>query len=224
MECRLRLVSRISVGVLNEKTEEKEMFQKRLATTLVAGIASLALPAFSQTENPGKQDVAVQAFGSFVTGTTQDGVRNSATDSGGVLASYRYFFSAHHGVEANYGYALNTQNYSSDAGVFGVNSYSHEVSGAYVFRMPFRRVMPFALAGAGALIFDPKNFTGASTQTRAAFVYGAGADVNLSNHIFMRAEYRGFVYSSPTYDLPTLAGLGRATHRAEPSVGFGYRF
>jgi outer membrane immunogenic protein len=201
------------------------MFQKGLATTLIAGVAFLALPAFSQTENPGKQDVAVQAFGSFVTGTTQDGVHNSATDSGGVLASYRYFFSAHQGVEANYGYALNTQNYSAAGALIdGVNSYSHEVSGAYVFRMPFRRVMPFALAGAGALIFDPKNFTGASTQTRAAFVYGAGADVNLSNHIFMRAEYRGFVYSSPTYDLPMLAGLGRATHRAEPSIGFGYRF
>jgi len=40
----------------------------------------------------------------------------------------------------------------------------------------------------------------------------------------MRAEYRGFVYNSPTYDLPGLAGLDRVTHRAEPSVGFGYRF
>lgn len=200
------------------------MFQRSLVAALAAGVASLALPAFSQTENPGKQDVTVQAFGSFVAGTTQDGVHNSATDSGGVLASYRYFFSTHNGVEANYGYALNTQNYSSDAGVLGVNSYSHEVSGAYVFRMPFRRVTPFALAGAGALVFDPKNFTGSSTQTRAAFVYGAGADVNLSSHIFMRAEYRGFVYNSPTYDLVALAGTGRATHRAEPSIGFGYRF
>jgi outer membrane immunogenic protein len=201
------------------------MFQNRLVATFAAGIASLALPAFAQTENPGKQDVAVQAFGSFVTGTTQDGVHNSATNSGGVLASYRYFFSRHHGVEANYGYALNTQRYSTGGGLIdGVGTYSHEVSGAYVFRMPFPRVTPFALAGAGALIFDPNNFTGASTQTRAAFVYGAGADLNLSSHIFMRAEYRGFVYNSPTYDLPALAGLGRAAHRAEPSIGFGYRF
>jgi outer membrane immunogenic protein len=201
------------------------MFRKGLVTTLFAGVASLALPAFAQSENPGRQDVAVQAFGSFVTGTTQDGVHNSATDSGGVLASYRFFFSRHSGVEANYGYALNTQSYSTPAGLIdGVNSYSHEVSGAYVFRMPFRRFTPFALAGAGALIFDPHNFTGASTQARAAFVYGAGADVNLSSHIFMRAEYRGFVYNSPTYELPALAGLGRATHRAEPSIGFGYRF
>jgi opacity protein-like surface antigen len=105
-----------------------------------------------------------------------------------------------------------------------VNTNSHEVSGAYVFRMPMRNVTPFALAGAGAMVFDPKDFLGANTQTRPAFIYGAGADWNLSQHVFVRAEYRGFVYSSPTYDLPVLAGLDRISHRAEPSVGFGYRF
>jgi outer membrane immunogenic protein len=107
------------------------MFRKGLVTTLFAGVASLALPAFAQSENPGRQDVAVQAFGSFVTGTTQDGVHNSVTNSGGVLASYRFFFSRHSGVEANYGYALNTQDYSTPTGLIdGINSYSHELSGA----------------------------------------------------------------------------------------------
>lgn len=199
------------------------MFQRGIVTTLIAGIA-LAAPALAQNENAGRQDAAVQAFGSFVKTTTQDGIDNSATNSGGVLASYRYFFSTHHGVEGNYGYALNTQNYTSNTGVPGVNTHTHEVSGAYVFRLPHGRVTPFALAGVGALVFDPNNFNGASSQTRAGFVYGGGADINLTNHIFMRAEYRGFVYNSPTYDLPTLAGLDRVTHRAEPSVGFGYRF
>ena len=202
------------------------MFQKSLLTMLIAGLASIAAPAYAQSgENgPGRMDVAVQAFGSFVATTTQNGIDNTATNSGGVLASYRYFFSAHHGVEANYGYALNTQSYTLAAGAFGVKTNSHEVSGAYVFRMPFRRVIPFALAGLGALVFDPKDFVGASTQTRASFVYGAGADFNVSHHIFVRAEYRGFVYNSPAYDLSALAGLDRTTHRAEPSVGFGYTF
>jgi hypothetical protein len=52
-----------------------------------------------------------------------------------------------------------------------------------VFRLPLRNVTPFALAGVGALIFYPSDFAGASTQTRAAFVYGAGADIRLSHHI-----------------------------------------
>jgi len=197
------------------------MFQKSLLTILIAGASSIALPAYAQSEGPERQNVAVQAFGSFVTSTNQNGIDNSATNSGGVLGSYRYFFSTHHGIEADYGYSRNTQSYGS---VAGVKTDSHEVSGAYVFRMPFRKFTAFALAGVGALVFDPKDFAGANRQTRASFIYGAGADFNLTNHLFMRAEYRGFVYNSPTYDLPGLAGLDRVTHRAEPSIGFGYRF
>jgi opacity protein-like surface antigen len=207
----------------SKKTRRKQMLQKMVLTAMVVGVASIALPAYAQQEG-GRQEVTVQALGSFVTNTTQNGVDHTATNSGGVLASYRFFFSQHHGVEGNYGYALNTQSYSTSTGALGVKTHSHEISGAYVFRMPFGKVTPFALAGAGALVFAPKDFSAASTQTRAAFVYGAGADFNLTHHVFVRAEYRGFVYNSPTYDLSALSGLDRTTHRAEPSIGFGYRF
>jgi len=202
----------------------KEMFSKKFVITSFVSIASMALPAFSQSETPGKNEVSVQAFGSFVKSTTNNGIENQATNSGGVLSSYRYFFNDHNGVEANYGYSLNTQSYGSTSGLLGVKSYSHEVSAAYVFRMPMRKFTPFVLAGAGGLIFDPKDFAGASSQARAAFVYGGGADFDLTHHVFVRAEYRGFVYNSPTYDLANLSGVDRTTHRAEPSVGFGYRW
>jgi outer membrane immunogenic protein len=192
--------------------------------TLTAGFASIALPAFSQSEYPQKNEVSVQAFGSFVKSTTDNGIRNSATNSGGVLGSYRYFFDAHNGVELDYGYALNTQNFLSQGGALGVKNYSHEASAAYVFRLPLKRFTPFVTAGSGALIFDPKDFQGAGTQARAAFVYGGGADFNLSSRMFVRAEYRGFVYNSPTFNLTGLDGTDRFTHRAEPSIGFGYRF
>lgn len=199
------------------------MVQRKLVITLVAGIASVAVPAFSQQETS-RQEVSAQAFGSFVKSTTQDGIENKASHSGGVLGSYRYFFSTHHGVEANYGYTLNTERYGLAAGSTGVRTHSHEISGAYVFRYPLRKFTPFALAGAGALVFQPKNVLSANTQTRAAFIYGAGADLNVTHRIFIRAEYRGFVYNSPTYDLSRLSGLDRVTHNAEPSIGFGYRF
>jgi outer membrane immunogenic protein len=200
------------------------MFGKKNVITTALGIAVIALPAFSQSEDPGKNEVSVQALGSFVKSTTSDGVGNSATNSGGVLVNYRRFFNVHNGVEVNYGYELNTQNFVSAGGESGVKTNSHEVSGAYVFRLPLKRFKPFVLAGVGALVFDPKDFQGASSQTRAAFVYGGGADFNLSRHVFVRAEYRGFVYNSPTYNLTNLDGTDRTTHRAEPSIGFGYRF
>ena len=196
------------------------MLKNQLAAFTVA-TALTSFTAFAQEDYTRfKSEASVQALGSFVKQTTQDGIDQSATNSAGVLATYRYYFSRHQGVEANYSWTSNTQTYTG----FGADTNSHEISAAYVFRMPMKRWSPFVLAGAGALIFDPKNFAGANTQTRAAFMYGAGADINLTDHLFVRGEYRGFVYSSPTYDLDSLNGLDRATHRAEPSIGFGWRF
>jgi outer membrane immunogenic protein len=214
------------------------MSNKLVLAALFAGATLTSVPAFSQEEGPAyKSEATVQALGSFLKTTTSGGADQSSTNSGGVLASYRYFFTRHHGVEVNYGYNRNTQSYTFSDGSAGFGSNTHEVSADYVLRFPHRRWTPFALAGVGALVFDPRSsvasFTGsqaalapntASAQTRAAFVYGAGADINLTNHVYLRAQYRGFVFNSPTYDVVTLNGLDRTTHLAEPSIGFGYRF
>ena len=197
------------------------MKSTRLFTALM-GVGLAALPALAQES--GRSEVTVQAFGSFVKSTTQDGVQQSATDSGGVLASYRFFFSKSHGVEVNYGYSLNTQSYGLSGGPLGVKSNQHEVTAAYVYRHALRKFTPFVEAGVGGLVFDPTDTPGASTQARAAFVYGGGADFNITNRFFVRAEYRGLVYNSPTFDLAPAVGADRVTPRAEPSIGFGYRF
>jgi outer membrane immunogenic protein len=193
-----------------------------LAAAIVFGGALAALPAFAQES--GRSEAAVQAFGSFVKSTNDNGVQQSATNSGGVLASYRFFFSNNHGVEVNYGYSLNTQTYGLVSGPLGVKANQHEVTAAYVYRRPLRHLTPFVEAGVGGLVFDPTGAPGASTQSRAAFVYGGGADFSIARRVFLRAEYRGLVYNSPTFDLIQTAGADRVTHRAEPSIGFGYRF
>jgi opacity protein-like surface antigen len=200
------------------------MFRKQTLFALVGGLFVISLPAFSQEEGLYRSEFTAQAFGSFLKTTTSNGVNQSATNSGGVLGSYRFFFNQNNGVEVNYGYSLNTQSYGLTGGSLGVNSYSHEVTAAYIFRYPLKHLTPFVLAGTGGLVFDPKDVPGVSAQARAAFVYGGGADFTLTRHVFLRAEYRGLVYNSPTYDIPALAGLDRVTHRAEPSLGFGYRF
>ena len=198
------------------------MFKTYSFAAILLGGALAAPPAFSQ--EAGRSEATVQAFGSFVKTTTENSVQQGATNSGGVLASYRFFFSNSHGVEVNYGYSLNTQTYGLAAGPLGVKSNQHEVTAAYVYRHALRRFTPFVEAGAGGLVFAPTEAPGASTQTRAAFVYGGGADFNLTKRIFVRAEYRGLVYNSPTFDLSPVSGTDRVTHRAEPSIGFGFRF
>jgi opacity protein-like surface antigen len=207
--------------IITEK-ETKNMLRTKSFAAVMAAAGLLALPAFSQ-ESPARQDASVQAFGSFVKSTTDNGVEQKATNSGGILGSYRYFFNDHHGVELNYGYTLNTQNYALAAGTTGLNAYSHEATAAYVLRFPKRHFTPFVLAGAGALVFDPKDATFANTQARPAFLYGGGADINITNRLFLRAGYRGLLYNSPNFEVPAL-NVDRLTHRAEPFGGIGYRF
>lgn len=210
----------LEVFLHQQKGAKTQMFKNQLAAFTIA-TALTSFTAFAQEDYTRfKSDASVQTLGSFVKETTDNGIDQGATDSAGVVATYRYYFSRHHGVEANYSWTSNTHTYTG----FGTDTTSHETSAAYVFRMPMKRWSPFVLAGAGALVFDPKNFAGANTQTRAAFVYGAGTDINLTDHLFVRGEYRGFVYNSPTFDLAGLNGLDRVTHRAEPSIGFGWRF
>jgi opacity protein-like surface antigen len=190
--------------------------------TLFAASVMVGLPAYSQEYY--RSEVTAQGMGSFVRDTTQSGVRQSTTNSGGILAGYRFYFTRHLGAEINYGYTLNTQNYRMVTGATGVKSYSHETTGAFVYSVPFKRFSVFALAGAGAIVFNPKDVAGADYQARAAFVYGGGTDYNFTHRLFLRAEYRGLVYNSPTYNIAGLADTDRTTHRAEPSIGLGFRF
>lgn len=69
-------------------------------------------------------------------------------------------------------------------------------------------VTPFVEAGAGGLVFSPRNIASSSTQLKAAFLYGGGVDLAVTHGVFVRAAYRGLVYSSPTFHDPANAGFG----------------
>jgi opacity protein-like surface antigen len=187
--------------------------------------ASLLCAFAASAQDVYRQEVSAQVVGSFVKSTTDGGVQETATHTANVLGTYRYFLNRHSGVELNYGWSRGTQEYRWVTGAMGIPSDVHEVSVAYVYRIPFRQWTFFALGGAGAMIFDPReSVRTADMEARASFNYGAGADFNITRRIFLRAEYRGLVYSTPTYGVAAINGLDRLTHRAEPSIGFGYRF
>lgn len=187
-----------------------------MTCALVAGI-----PAWAQ-ENGGDQEVAFQYLGGFQKETTHNGVVHDATNSYGALATYRYFFNRYNGVEANYGYTLNTQRYALGGVTSGLKTHAHEATAAYVLRAPMRNWTPFGLAGVGAVVFaaDPSGF---DLLARPAFVYGGGANFELGSGWFLRAQYRGLVFNSPVIGATTVASE-RVTHQAQPSIGIGWRF
>ncbi len=176
------------------------------------------------------QEISVQGTGFFTKDSSGNGVNQHATDTAGFLVGYRYHFNRWLAADASYGYARNTQQNFSSAGPTSVQANVHQATGALVITAPHSvfKLHPYALAGAGALFFDPTGnrgafVSGAQSQSRAAFVYGGGADYDISKHFTLRAEYRGFVYERPDFDLATLHS-GATTHTAQPSAGIVFRF
>jgi opacity protein-like surface antigen len=77
-------------------------------------------------------------------------------------------------------------------------------------------------------MFDPTgnvggSFAGATWQAKGAFVYGAGADYAFTKHISLRAEYRGYVYKAPDFNVASL-NTNAWAHTAQPSAGITFRF
>jgi opacity protein-like surface antigen len=189
------------------------------ACILVVGIVVLSLAATAQ-EN--RSEISVQGTGLFTKNTSGNGTSYSATASGGFLSTYRYHLNRWISAEAAYGYALNTQSLLS-SNSFRFQSGIHQFTGSVVINLPSRassKFTPYLLAGGGALLFTP-SLSGAQTQTKGAFVYGAGINYALLKRVSLRAEYRGLLYGAPNFGF---GALSTVTHTAEPSVGLSYRF
>jgi outer membrane autotransporter protein len=93
---------------------------------------------------------------------------------------------------------------------------------------PHSRVNPYLLAEGGALRFAPTDnqfntISNAQSQTKGAFVYGAGMNIGIYKGLSLRAEYRGLIYSTPDFGFGALA-TNTVTHTAVPSVGLTFRF
>jgi len=201
---------------------------RKVVVATILGVLMCASGAIAQEGR--WQEISVQGTGFFTKDSSGNGINQHATDTGGFLLSYRYHFNRWLAADASYGYARNTQQNFTSSSQFGVQANVHQATGALVVTAPHRifRLAPYVLAGTGALLFDPTgnaggSVSGAQSQSKAAFVYGGGADYDLSRHFTLRAEYRGFVYGRPDFDLAALHS-GTTTHTAQPSAGIVFRF
>ena len=216
---------RVGFVVLKEiqHSEKRKMIQK----SAVPVALEVVLCASGTMALEGRwQEISVQGTGFFTKDSSGDGINQRATDTGGFLLSYRYHFNRWLAADGSYGHARNTQQNITSSGLLSVQANVHQATGALVVTAPRRifRLSPYVLAGAGILVFDPTGnaggfVSGSQSQAKAAFVYGGGADYELTKHFTIRAEYRGFVYERPDFDLATLN-----SHTAQPSAGIVFRF
>ena len=163
---------------------------------------------------------------------SQTSVTLKPTTSGAVLASFRYHFNRTHGIEVNFGHTHNSQVFTVPPDTFRVDNGITEFSGAYVFS-PFHihRIDPFLLAGGGTLKFNPGSQSidgntsafGASSQRALAVLYGAGVDYRLWKRLAVRVQYRGLIYKTPDFTVPSLR-TGVYGNMAEPTAGLVIKF
>ena len=139
--------------------------------TVIATIASMFLfsaGAMAQVEQPSQ--ITVQGTALIANSSISDSgsISRRETKSGGFLVGYSYQFNSWAGLEGNYGYTRNTQNYFGTAAQSSAQADIHELLGSFVVHIPttVSHVRPYVLAGAGALIFDPTDQSLGSGVTR----------------------------------------------------------
>lgn len=204
--------------------QSRSLIKLAVATTLTLAVLQSATAVAQES----RSEISVQGTGFFTKDSDGNGVRNHVTNTGGFVIGYRYNINRWLAGEADYGYDRNTQIYFG-SGFGRVQSNVHQATGEAVVKLPgLFRLQPYALAGGGALMFDPTgnaggSFGGATWQAKGAFVYGGGADYAFTRHISLRAEYRGFLYKAPDFNLASL-NTNAWTHTAQPSAGIVFRF
>ena len=176
-----------------------------------------------------RHEVTIQGSGFFKKQTTVNGITDEPTNSGGVMAGYRFNLKKWLAVEGDYDYFRNHEKFSTSSGTTFIPLNVHAATGTAIvkfpsFKMPAVKIVsPFVLAGGGAMFFDPRGGSVNNEQTRGAFVYGGGFDVPMAKHIAVRAQYRGFVYKTPDFEMTSLK-VDKYTHSAVPSVGLVFTF
>ena len=184
----------------------------------------LVLSLSCSADEQARHEITLQGSGFIGKTTTGSGIQNEQTNSGGFLAGYRFNISNWIAAEADYDFFSNSQTYASSAGDFRRRTYIHGITGVAVVKLPtFYKVKTFVLAGGGGLVFHPLNSPGTEAQARGTFVYGSGADVPVMKNVAVRAEYRGFVYKVPDFNLSQLK-VDKYTHGAVPSAGLVFTF
>ena len=192
---------------------------------LLTAVLLMSAAGFAQES---RQDVSLSAVGVFQPQEYGNAVHQNTTGTVGALVSYRFMLTPRSALEANYGFAQNSQNYVSSPYTYRIHSRQQELSAAYVLNFNFRNFNPFIEVGAAGVVFsDLKDYRttildSGGTKTLGG-LYGAGIAYELSPSFDIRMQYRGLILKSPNFGVQTLK-TNAYTNISEPTVGIAYHF
>ncbi len=188
----------------------------------------LAAPVFAQES---RQDISISGTAIIAPYASGNAVQlHSTTGFAGALVGYRYLLTPHGGLELNYQYNQNVQHFLIPSGSYHIHDRFQEFSGAYVYSFNFKNFNPFIEGGAAGVMFSPiddaKTDTfGISRNTNVGAMYGAGIAYEISPSFDIRAEYRGIVIKTPTFNYQNNDFRTNVWYNIyDPVIGIAYHF
>lgn len=189
----------------------------------------MAVPALAQES---RQDISLS--GSLLSEPFASGnaVQLHSTPGYGGLMSYRYDLTPHGALEINFQYDQNQQHYIFPGGENHVHDRFMEFSGAYVYSFNFKNFNPFLEAGPAGFRFMPiddakTNYltTSLGSNTNIGGMYGGGIAYEISPSFDIRAEYRGLIMKTPTFNFPNNDWRTNVYFNiSNPVIGVAYHF
>ena len=205
----------------------------KFALSLLILIALTGAAAQAQT------DIGASLYGAFSgAAVTNNGLKESPSDSAGGMVELRRIRSPLVGYEATYSFNRADQMYTSVIGctlcthnpTVAVSANAHEIAGDWLISARSRSLRPFLLAGAGILLAEPTSGqSGTQGFHTAVYVYGVGCDWRVRSYLGLRFQYRGSVYKAPflSTDYSPSPGTGSPDvfkQNAEPMIGAYFKF
>src|SRR5215467_9779607 len=122
------------------------LVMKRVVLLAMCCVLFSALIASAQ-EN--RSEISLQGAGWFTNNTSGNGTSYSATDSGGIVGTYRYHLNHWLSAEGAYGYSQSAHKYVLPSDAFRIESGIQQFTGSLVVNLPTKagsRFNPYFLA------------------------------------------------------------------------------
>lgn len=230
---------------VRSKTETMMLKKFMLTTLVLTGMVALTGVAAAGQDNPepGPQRAAAPGYhqidfgGSFyktfVSSTSGMGLKQTPSDGTGGLIEARHLVSPLVGYELAIGFNSGSQKYEPIAGACGltcqydpvtITGKQISISLDYVPSFKTGNLRAFAVGGLGILLSVPDATPlGNNTSIRGAYVYGGGAEYDLTEHLGIRGQVRGIMYKAPNVSAIYPAD-GQYTQTITPMGGVYFRF
>lgn len=110
---------------------------RKLLVGVFLSIVWVASGAMAQeTASVPSHEIGAQGTGFFTKDSSENGISQHATDTGGFVLSYRYHFNNWLAADASYGYIRNTQQNFTSTGALNVQANVQQATGALVVTIP----------------------------------------------------------------------------------------